>query len=77
MIRICQTHRCPLEEETRWWNELTQTMQQDLKQLIKHKSLIKEIDRLAHIPGLWSLIKIGTLRRIATLNCHEVRSICW
>jgi hypothetical protein len=75
MIRVCQIHKRPKEEEN-WWTGLTLTMQDDFKQFIKYVGFMREVDHLIQIPGLWSSAKMGALRRLFTMKCDEVSSIC-
>ncbi|KAI9775083.1 MAG: hypothetical protein M1839_001475 [Geoglossum umbratile] len=70
MIHICQIYE-RFNEEKRWWAGLTYTMQKDFKQLIKYTGFMREIDGLIQIPGLWSSVKMGVLRRLFVLKCDE------
>lgn len=60
--------------EQKWWARLTKTKQKDVQQLLKnHSDLTHAFDSLIDMPGLWYPVQLGTLHRLLTLRCNEVR----
>ena len=60
--------------ERKWWARLTSSKRRDLKQLLKDKPLASAFDRLSKFPGFWKPVRLGSLHRLLTLKCDEVRS---
>jgi hypothetical protein len=59
----------------KWRSRLSQSKQQDLRQLCRSKKLRrlrKALDALLQYPGLWDPLEIGTFHRILPMKCPAV-----
>lgn len=63
------------DEENRWWARLSKTKQKDLQQLLKNPHYRSVFDSLLPWPGLWQSVKLGSLHRLLTMKCDEVRCV--
>lgn len=61
--------------EKRWWARLSRTKTKDLKQLLRDTRFAQVFDELLPWPGMWSPVMLGSLHRMLTMKCEEVRCL--
>lgn len=61
------------QEENKWWAWLSETKTKDLRQLLRDERYVKAFDDLLPWRGLWEVIRLGSLHRLLTMKCDEVR----
>jgi hypothetical protein len=59
--------------EQRWRFRLSPTQERDMDQLIKRRDLIKALDSLLDFRGFWSVLRLGSLDKLLSSRCDEVR----
>ena len=62
-------------QAAKWLSRLSDSKRKDLKTFFSNHDAVRiALDDLLPFTGLWSSFQIGTLKRISSLNCEEVRS---
>lgn len=59
--------------ESQWWACIPNSKPRDLQQLLNNRPLAAAFETLADMPGLWTKLQLGALRRLLRLKCDEVR----
>lgn len=74
--KIRQYHRLANKDgENKWWSRLTETKRKDLRQLLKDERYASVFDAMLPWPGMWTPIRLGSLHRLLTMRCDEVRAL--
>lgn len=71
-ILLCWTTKA---RQSSWWARLSKSKQRDLRQLLKVDAFREVLLRLTDFPGMWEPLEIGSLHRLLTMRCDEVRGL--
>ncbi|KAL2005962.1 hypothetical protein VTN00DRAFT_9616 [Thermoascus crustaceus] len=60
-----------VESEDKWWGRLSPNKASNVCALLNHRSLSAAFNSLCDIPGLWTGVHLGVIRKIKALHCDE------
>lgn len=74
-VRLSQIQNDSVSSD-RWLARLTQSKTRDLRALLKRDILIKALDSILALRGLWGAFKLGSMDVFSTLRCDEASASC-
>jgi hypothetical protein len=63
------------DHEQMWWARLTRTKEYYLRQILKRKTFAQIFEKMRAWPGMFSPVMLGSLERLFSMKCDEVREI--